>query len=99
MDVSHEVNLDVSRSKSLDLDHGSQDKIPHVLLVPSRLKQFSKVSWLVQDVLSGSLKLCLQRVNGATFVNPSSVAKSSYAFLRYSGQESGETVNVDIRKL
>jgi DNA polymerase alpha subunit B len=44
MDVSHEVNLDVSRSKLLDLDHGSQDHTPHVLLVPSRLKQFSKVS-------------------------------------------------------
>lgn len=56
MDVSHEVNLDVSRSKLLDLDRGTQDDTPHVLLVPSRLKQFSKVSLFVQDVLSSLLK-------------------------------------------
>ena len=99
MDVSHQVNLDVSRSKLLDLDHGSQDHAPHILLVPSRLKQFSKVSWFVQNILSDLLKLPSQRVNGTTFVNPSSVSKGSYAFLRYSGQESEEVVNVDIRKL
>jgi len=81
MDVSHEVNLDISRSKLLDLDRGTQDHTPHVLLVPSRLKQFSK------------------RVGGTTFINPSSVSKSSYAFLKYSGREGGEGVGVDIRKL
>lgn len=53
MDVSHEVNLDVSRSKLLDLDHGSQDHTPHVLLVPSRLKQFSKVSLFVRTYHRG----------------------------------------------
>ena len=56
MDVSHEVNLDISRSKLLDLDGGTQDHIPHVLLVPSRLKQFSKVGWFVQNTLLGLLK-------------------------------------------
>jgi len=98
-DVSHEVNLDVSRSKLLDLDRVAQDHIPHVILVPSRLKEFSKVGRLVQNVLSGLLKEFSQRVDGATFINPSFVSKSSYAFLRYSGQESEEGVNVDIRKL
>ncbi|KAF9651371.1 DNA polymerase alpha, subunit B [Thelephora ganbajun] len=81
IDVSHEVNLDVSRSKPLDLDRGSQDYTPRVLLVPSRLKQFSKL------------------VGGATFINPSSVSKGSYAFLRYSSKGGEEGVNVDIRKL
>lgn len=42
-DVSHEINLDVSRSKLLDLDGGVQDHTPHILVVPSRLKQFTKV--------------------------------------------------------
>jgi len=99
MDVSHDVNLDISRSKLLDLDHGSQDHAPHVLLVPSRLKHFFRVSWFVQDILPSLLKLPSQRVNGTTFVNPSSVSKGSYAFLRYSGQASEEAVDVDIRKL
>lgn len=56
MDVSHEVNLDVSRSKLLDLDRGTQDHIPHVLLVPSRLKQFYKVGRFIQNMLLGFLK-------------------------------------------
>lgn len=99
MDVSHEVNLDVSRSKLLDLDRGVQDYTPHILLVPSRLKQFSKVGWFLQNMLSSLLKYPSQRVDGVTFINPSSVSKSSYAFLRYSGQEGEEGVNVDIRKL
>jgi len=55
-DVSHEVNLDISRSKLLDLDRGSQDHIPHVLLVPSRLKEFSKVRQFSQTMLPGPLK-------------------------------------------
>ena len=99
MDVSHDVNLDISRSKLLDLDYGSQDYAPHVLLVPSRLKHFFRVSWFVQDILPSLLKLPSQQVNGTTFINPSSVSKGSYAFLRYSGQGSEESINVDIRKL
>ena len=98
-DVSHEVNLDISRSKLLDLDRGSQDHIPHVLLVPSRLKEFSKVRQFSQTILPGLFRRFPQRVDGATFINPSFVSKSSYAFLRYSGQENEEGVNVDIRKL
>ena len=99
VDVSHEVNLDVSRSKLLDLDRGTQDHTPHVLVVPSRLKHFSKFSWFAHSILSLRLKRPSQRVDGATFINPSSASKGSYAFLRYSGQEGGEGVNVDIRKL
>lgn len=98
-DVSHEVNLDVSRSKLLDLDRGVQNYAPHVLLVPSRLKQFSKVSRFVQRILVHLLKQPLKRVDGATFINPSSAARGSYAFLRYSGQQDEEAVNVDTRKL
>lgn len=50
-------------------------------------------------MLFGLVKLPSQRVDGVTFVNPSSVSKGSYAFLRYSGQEGEEAVDVDIQKL
>lgn len=43
VDNSQEVNLDVSHSELLDLDEGSEDPSPHVLVVPSRLKYFSRV--------------------------------------------------------
>ncbi|THH15359.1 hypothetical protein EW146_g5105 [Bondarzewia mesenterica] len=44
VDLSHEVNLDVSHSKSLDLcPDDSAGYAPDVLIVPSRLKHFSKV--------------------------------------------------------
>ena len=98
MDLSHAVNLDVSRSKLLDLDRGTQDHTPHVLLVPSRLKQFSKVSSLTRNDRR-VLKWPSQRVGDATFINPSSVSKNSYAFLRYSGLEGEEGVTVGIQKL
>lgn len=52
MDISHKVDLDISYSKLLNLVHGTQDHVPHVLLVSSQLKQFSRVSQFVQNVVS-----------------------------------------------
>ncbi|KAH8104494.1 DNA polymerase alpha, subunit B [Cristinia sonorae] len=41
-DLSHEVNLDVTHSDHLNLCHESASDAPEILIVPSRLKQFSK---------------------------------------------------------
>ncbi|KAH9986712.1 DNA polymerase alpha/epsilon subunit B-domain-containing protein [Russula vinacea] len=43
LDLSHEVNLDVSHLEHLTLCHGKGASAPDVLIVPSRLKHFSKV--------------------------------------------------------
>lgn len=43
LDLSHEVNLDVSHLEHLTLCHGKGAFAPDVLIVPSRLKHFSKV--------------------------------------------------------
>lgn len=45
LDLSHEVNLDVTHSGGLKLggDEDDSDFAPDVLIVPSRLKHFTKV--------------------------------------------------------
>ncbi len=43
-DVSHEVNLDISHSDGLRLTDADNTYAPDVLIVPSKLKEFSKVS-------------------------------------------------------
>lgn len=44
LDLSHEVNLDVSHIDGVRMvDEGDLDYAPDVLILPSRLKQFSKV--------------------------------------------------------
>ncbi|KAF8500906.1 DNA polymerase alpha subunit B [Russula emetica] len=43
LDLSHEVNLNVSHLEYLALCHGEGTSAPDVLVVPSRLKHFSKV--------------------------------------------------------
>jgi DNA polymerase alpha subunit B len=43
-DLAHDTNLDISHSDALNLDcDGESDFAPDILIVPSRLKQFSKV--------------------------------------------------------
>ena len=42
LDAMHEVNLDVSHSESLNITE-ENDVAPHVLVLPSKLKQFVKV--------------------------------------------------------
>jgi DNA polymerase alpha subunit B len=44
LDLSHEVNLDVSHLEQLALCHEEAVSAPDVLITPSRLKHFSKVS-------------------------------------------------------
>ncbi len=43
LDLSPEVNLDASHLEHLALCHGEGQSAPDVLVVPSRLKHFSKV--------------------------------------------------------
>lgn len=42
-DLSAEVNLDVTHSDGLRLDQSAHQHAPDVLLLPSKLKQFTKV--------------------------------------------------------
>ncbi|KAF9236510.1 DNA polymerase alpha/epsilon subunit B-domain-containing protein [Melanogaster broomeanus] len=42
-DLAHEVNLDVTHSEGLRLVENEDESVPDVLVLPSRLKQFSKV--------------------------------------------------------
>ena len=44
LDLSHEVNLDVSHLEHLALCHEKGASAPDVLITPSRLKHFSKAS-------------------------------------------------------
>jgi hypothetical protein len=43
-DVSHEVNLDISHSDGLRMLDADNTYAPDVLIVPSKLREFSKVS-------------------------------------------------------
>lgn len=42
-DVAHEVNLDVTHSEAIKLVESEDEYAPDVLVLPSRLKHFSKV--------------------------------------------------------
>lgn len=55
IDVMHDINFDVSHSDMLDIGDEEQQS-PHVLILPSRLKQFSKVGTDVSIIL-GLVKL------------------------------------------
>lgn len=43
VELSAEVNLDVTHSDDLRLDVSGHEHAPHVLILSSKLKQFSKV--------------------------------------------------------
>ncbi|KAI0916967.1 hypothetical protein AcW1_007714 [Taiwanofungus camphoratus] len=65
LDLSHEVNLDVTHSDGLNLCGSDSDKdsVPDVLVLPSRLKHFSKV------------------VDSTVAINPSFLIKGTYAIV------------------
>ena len=52
LDLSHEVNLDVSHLEHLALCHGEGSSAPDVLIIPSRLKHFSKVRVTMNSLVS-----------------------------------------------
>ncbi|KAF8349200.1 hypothetical protein F5887DRAFT_944941 [Amanita rubescens] len=75
IDVSHEVdgkvNLDISHSDGLRMTDANNTYAPDVLIVPSKLKEFSKVN--------GTFDLCN--------LNPSYINKVKYAELHVSSGE------------
>ncbi|KAG1822524.1 DNA polymerase alpha/epsilon subunit B-domain-containing protein [Suillus subaureus] len=76
--------LTVSHSAELRVAESPDDPGPDVMILPSRLKHFSKV------------------VDNSVVVNPSYVAKNTYATLSYSGQGTGfpkDRISADIAKL
>ncbi|KAI0826859.1 DNA polymerase alpha subunit B [Trametes gibbosa] len=102
LDLSHDVNLDVTHSDMLYLTPQDDDDdevvgeserddpsrarcAPDVLVVPSRLKHFSKV---VDDTVA---------------VNPSFLTKSTYAVLEYAGHgtpgPAKDRIKVEIQRL
>ncbi|KAH9854731.1 DNA polymerase alpha subunit B [Lenzites betulinus] len=99
LDLSHDVNLDVSHSDLLYLVPQDDDEeaaevgdgdarprcAPDVLVVPSRLKHFAKV------------------VDGTVAVNPSFLTKATYAVLEYAGHgapgPAKDRIKVEIQRL
>ncbi|KAH9841513.1 DNA polymerase alpha, subunit B [Rhodofomes roseus] len=81
LDLSHEVNLDVTHMErlNLDIDGANTNEAPDVLILPSRLKHFSKV------------------VDSTIAINPSFLTKLTYASLVCSSHESGSSVGDRIK--
>ncbi|KAG6910686.1 hypothetical protein DXG01_008730 [Tephrocybe rancida] len=84
LDLAHEVNLSVTHLTGLRL--GDEiDNAPDVLILPSKLKQFSKA------------------VHSTTAVNPSFLAKGTYAKLSVASRRSGmglkERIKTEIVRL
>lgn len=97
-DLSHEVNLDVTHSEHLKLCNDRAEQLPDVLISPSRLKQFGKVSVsytvaLLHFLMRTCCDIYLQNVDGIMFVNPSFLTKGTYAALKYAGGAAKDTTN------
>ena len=45
VELSSDVNLDISHSAGLRMDPGSEEYAPDVLFLPSKFKQFKKVCY------------------------------------------------------
>jgi DNA polymerase alpha subunit B len=86
-DLSHEVNLDVSHLEHLELCQGEESFAPDVLIVPSRLKHFSKVRRLHSPM--SELHLPLKVVDRTIAINPSFVSKHISANLVFGGNGEG----------
>lgn len=101
LDVAHEVNLDVTHWEALKLCNGSMDATsPSVLILPSRLKHFCKVSSLLPDHISNIDAYAQQVISGTTVINPSMVSKGSIAFMQYSSQlHNNSIMEVDMIKM
>jgi len=87
LELSSDVNLDVSHSESLKIgsdSYSSQEHAPDVLIIPSRLKHFSKL------------------VDSTVTINPSFLTKNIYSTLSFGGHGVStveEQINVDLVKL
>lgn len=101
LDLAHEVNLDVTHMArlNLDIDGADTNMAPDVLILPSRLKQFSKVR--ENSVVSARCSRFGQVVDSTMAVNPSFLTKGQYASLLCAnpGSSVGERVKAEIVRL
>ncbi|KAL6302805.1 DNA polymerase alpha, subunit B [Sparassis latifolia] len=91
-DLSHEVNLDITHSEALKLAGlDSAASAPDVLITPSRLKHFSKVTSPHSFMVDSTL-----------FMNPSFLTKGMFATMSYAGSGDNDLpdrLKADILKL
>lgn len=75
----HDINLDVTHSEALRLQHDGMEYAPDVLILPSKLKQFSKVClcYLHEIICSSGVQV----IQSSLVVNPSFASKGMYATL------------------
>ena len=98
LDLAHEVNLDVTHSDLLYMcpqdeeeqstsDPSKAGCAPDVLIIPSRLKHFSKVrpARFSHRVCRAQPLLALQIVDNTVAINPSFLTKATYAVVEYAG--------------
>lgn len=101
LDLAHEVNLDVTHIDrlNLDIDGADTNMAPDVLILPSRLKQFSKVR--EHFVVSARDSEFGQVVDSTLAVNPSFLSKGQYASLLCAnpGPSVGERIKAQIVRL
>ncbi|KAF8158218.1 DNA polymerase alpha/epsilon subunit B-domain-containing protein [Crassisporium funariophilum] len=87
-DLSHEVNLDVTHSDGLRMvDEGDLDYAPDVMILPSRLKQFSKHFKVVHSTHT---------------INPSFLSKGTYGTVSLAPRSIGtpkDRLKIEIIKL
>ena len=100
LDLSHEVNLDVSHLEQLALCHEEAVIAPDVLITPSRLKHFSKVSLILLFHPKSQPSCCFSQVVDHTIaINPSFVSKNVSANLVFGGNGEGPVssrIKVDV---
>ncbi|CAA7261468.1 unnamed protein product [Cyclocybe aegerita] len=86
-DLSSEVNLDVTHFDGVRMvDDRDLDYAPDVLILPSRLKQFSKVFCYFTHFGEPNL---VQVVHSTTTLNPSFLTKGTYGTLTIAPRSSG----------
>lgn len=99
-DVSHEVNLDISHSDGLRMLDADNTYAPDVLIVPSKLREFSKVNISISRLSSLNFSDA-QIVHSTRAINSSYINKMKYAKLHVtSGEMPGkDRVGVTLSKL
>ncbi|KIJ17926.1 hypothetical protein PAXINDRAFT_9860 [Paxillus involutus ATCC 200175] len=101
LEVAHEVNLDVAHSEGLKLVESEDECTPDVLVLPSRLKHFSKASTSFSYAALTNLRL-IKVVDTSVVINPSFLSKGTYATMSYTGQASGlakDRITIDISRI
>ncbi|KAK0244203.1 DNA polymerase alpha subunit B [Armillaria nabsnona] len=94
-ELAHEVNLDVTHSQLLRLGESDDGNVaPDVLIIPSRLKHFSKVKLLA--FLSPILLTRYQSLDTTSTLNPSFLSKGTYAVLQVG---SGGNIKPEVVKM